>query len=447
MSDCPIRTSETPRGRLLRLCLRFPLLLVVGQPGALHGQQAPRAPAAKVVSVRVKVCVSDETGKRPDLKPLLLNSTTNRPEVINQKTEDDCYRSNSIALSTGQPYFVAAVTGDRTAFQRFTVADTDEEKNLDLTFTRQGGASTARIEICAENADGKRIQITSVKPTSSQAQVSGETPKDPECYRVSAAAADEYLLSLTAPSAERGGGGTPTPAGWLDVLLLAIAGASLLFTFVLLKRFSDFALTAATRMNISPLYQRLEELLNRTQRIGEKVERLAPAATASPAVVKEYAGAAYDGSFDGSGARTEHVSAAPADVRPAAHAAPEPEPAAETAATQHRHHLDDAKMRYSRFSGGEAVEHFYLMPSGSSSASNLVEDAKVELREQNNGTYVAFRSSVNENEAWVFPMPNMFFSPETFKAVFPALTAQDYESGNIEPKRVVAIQPKLWKTR
>jgi hypothetical protein len=137
--------------------------------------------------------------------------------------------------------------------------------------------------------------------------------------------------------------------------------------------------------------------------------------------------------------------AAPEDDRPPQPGHATPANTAPETETQLSYRLKDVKMKYRHFAQGHNVEHFYLMPSGSSSASNMVEDAKVELLEQSKGAYVAFRSGSNHAEAWVFPMPEIHFTPETFKAVFPKLTAQDYETGNIEPLRAVSPKPKLWK--
>ncbi len=280
-----------------------------------------------------------------------------------------------------------------------------------------------------------------MKPTGSQAQLTGEELKDSGCYRVATAPADEYLLSLTAQVTRRAGGVTSAPAGLLGVLLLLTGGAALLFVVILLKQFRDFTSTAVTQLSVVALSGRIEELFKQTQLIGEKVKTSSSTDSVPVVAGKE----CTDAMDDGSGEREKQVSAAATKTTSMA-AATEPAAAA-TPTPQQNRQLEDAKLKYSRFSSGETVEHFYLMPSGSSSASNMVEGAKVELREQSNGTYVAFRSGVNENEAWVFPMPNEYFSSETFKAVFPSLTAPDYESGNIEPKRVVYIQPKMWKVQ
>lgn len=232
------------------------------------------------------------------------------------------------------------------------------------------------------------------------------------------------------------------PAMLLGLLLLLTTGSALLLVLALHKQFRDYTSTAVTQASVTALRGRVEELCTQTQRIGEKVKAQSSMDSA-PAV----GGGDAEATSDGSGAGAEQVSAATAQT-PHTSARPTPTPDTATAQPplQHRQ-MEDAKIKYSRFSCGEAVEHFYLMPSGSSSASNMVEGAKVELREQSNGTYVAFRSNVTNHEAWVFPMPNMFFSSETFKAVFPALTVEDYESGNIEPQRVVSVQPKLWKVQ
>ncbi len=114
MSDCPIRISNTARRRDLRLCFGLSVLsVVVGLPDAARARQAARPAAAASVKIPIKVCVSDETGKHLDLKPFLLNSSTNRPDVINRRTDDNCYRSGAITLGTSQSYFVAAVRGRR----------------------------------------------------------------------------------------------------------------------------------------------------------------------------------------------------------------------------------------------------------------------------------------------------------------------------------------------
>ena len=103
-----------------------------------------------------------------------------------------------------------------------------------------------------------------------------------------------------------------------------------------------------------------------------------------------------------------------------------------------------AQEQYQRFARGESVPHFYLMPSGASAANNMVEDLIVDLHERSNGTYVGFRSSAAEDEAWIFPMPGIHFTAEAFKTVFPDLTAESYENGSFAPRLVVRKAQGRW---
>jgi hypothetical protein len=421
--------------------LSLPTAAAARAPLAAAKQTNKQAAAGRTITLPLKVCVSDAAGARVAVQPLLLNSTANKPDAIKQRTADDCYASDPIKLAVGQTYFVAVLAQGQTAFTPFTVAAGEKEKTLDLALAGQGGRASADIEICANDAGGGALTVTEIEATGDQTRLTRKEAVDPNCYRVEAAAANEFKLSLTA----RGAGTPPAPSYDRLILLCALLllGATALTLAVLLFVRQRGPAARADQTSAGEVTLALKELTGEVLDTRRGVEalgkRLSSLSTAARQTDADQA--------DGASAVAAHVPATDAPPLGRAPHAPAPHAPAAAPASRHNRDSDDAKLKYRELSEGLSVEHFYLMPSGSSTASGMVEDSRVELLEQGNGTYVGFRSSVNEGEAMVFPMPNVHFSPDTFKALFPGLTVQDYESRNIEPRLAVNTQHKVWKVQ
>lgn len=445
MNQCPVAIRGAARLRLLWLC--FGLLIIsanANPPASLASAQTnDQKDGARTTSLPLKVCVSDDTGERVTVQPLLLNSTSNAADVIKQKTAEGCYASPPIKLKPGQVYFAAAMSEGRIAFSPFTVSLEDKEKSVNLTLSRKGSLSSSGIEICANDDGGNPLPITGITLLGGKAQLTKQQSVNPNCYRVSAVASNEYNLSLTTQSLKPSAALSNTALGILGALLLLANAAALgLIALFIIPR--TLAPLTAQQATVQKMAQAVIDLSADTPVIKQKVEELIR--RTPPAAVEQ----SIDDQSDKTDMSAQHYTAtAPHAPNSAEHKT------ASTAATatpttdtsqQHRN-FDDAKLKYREFSKGQAIEHFYLMPSGSSTASGMVEDACVELREQSNGTYVGFRSTINECEAMIFPMPNAYFSSETFKALFPKLTQQEYESGSIEPRLAVNSHPKVWKVQ
>jgi len=445
MNQCPTAIRSATRRLLLRVCFGlFIFSAADGRPVSLvSAQPAGQGATLKRITIPLKVCVSDDEGRRVPVQPLLFNSPSNAVDVVKQRTNDGCYTSPPIKLNVGQVYFVAAMSEGRTAFSPFTVVPDDKEKTVSLKLAKQGGGSSADIEICAKDAHGNPLPITEIAPSSGAAQLTKKEVADPKCYRVSSAASGEYKLSLIAQSASSSPAAFSNNAlGILGALLLFAAVAALVLTTFLFIRLRSLAppLTAQ-QATVERIARMVDTLSAHIPVIRQRVE--ARLSATPPAGIQQ----TVPDQRDGTGASDTRDSVTdPLTLNLSKHTTTSLAPPSADASRQNRN-FDDAKLKYRELSDGQTVEHFYLMPSGASMASAMVEDARIELLEQSNGTYVGFRSTVNEGEAMVFPMPNALFSPEAFKALFPALTAQDYESGNIAPRLAVNTQPGVWKVQ
>lgn len=439
MNHSPTATRVVARLRLFKLCLGLVILAAVTS----HSLSLASTPAkdrgdgAKTVTLPLKVCVLNDARKHVAVQPLLLNSTINASDVIQQETSDGCYKSNPLKLKVGQIYFAAAMFEGSVALSQFTVSPGDKEKSVDLTLVKSGSQGNADIEICASDASGHPLPITNVAALDNLTQLKEQTPNDSNCYRVSAAASNKYQLSLTTQSAR---GILPNTAlGLFGAEIILTLGALALIVFFVMKFRRLLPPLTAQEATVTKINQAVQGLSVDMRVIKQKVDELIPLV---PPRTQESA----SDQLDAVGVNETHLPASNTDAsRPAESEQPSPATAVRPSSnSQPQLNFDDAKSKYQDLSLGRTVEHFYLMPSGASAASSMVEDAGVELHEQSNGTYVGFRSSVNEHEAMIFPMPNVHFNSETFKALFPELTKPEYESGKIKPRLAVNTQPKVW---
>jgi hypothetical protein len=412
-------------GRLVRcgLCL----LAFVLSGSAVHSVSA-RQP----VSVTLKVCVADESGNPVDVKLTLYNASGR----IDQK-KDGCYKSQKLSLDPDKFYFVAALSDKRGVVAPLPVSLADEGKEIALPL-KLGGPTPAinpAIEVCLKSENNAPVVIKGVLPVDGASFAPENAAAG--CFRVRTVAAPEYKLTLAT-------GAAAPPSGRLrNVALLLLALGYSALTAMLLFKLRKVPTNTATQESVVGLDTKLNELLGKADQVVSTVAKLGSAAPPPSS----------GGAADARKSKTEDLEPHPKELTnkpPQDLPAPPDSHAPAVAAFAEAVSEEDrsrsvAKQQYRSFSNGEGVEHFYLMPSGASNAANMIEDSWVELREQNNGTYVAFRSRSKENEGWVFPMPNTHFTSETFKALFPELTSDQYDSGNIDPKPVVLLVPKLWK--
>lgn len=99
--------------------------------------------------------------------------------------------------------------------------------------------------------------------------------------------------------------------------------------------------------------------------------------------------------------------------------------------------MEDAQRRYKALINGSVTDYLELHPTGDSSPEHMVGHQAAKLCEYKSGKYVAFPLETKLNEAWIFPARGYKFSENFFSPIFPELTKEEYESGNITPKNAV----------
>jgi hypothetical protein len=385
------------------------------------------------VKITIKVCVADENGPAVDAKLTLVNA----PGKI-YRPDGSCYKTDELPLRPGQVYFILATTVEQKfASAPLVVQPTDKGKEIPVSLQLQklNASPTTSIEICLKDKNDLPISIKDIS-LSGGSNSKSESGSEQDCSRLIVQQAPEYKVTVHGDPVVSTVVSVGFGAGHYLLLLLAIISLGALG--VVFFRVNQLPRTAKQK-SIDEISADLRNLLQNTSKLEESIT----------AWRKEGGGTTAEKSDRDSGVfffKNEFD----LDELNAEETALVSNPSVETVATAPETHLTGsgrtyAKQQYSSFSRGEFVDHFFLMPSGSSSAADMVEGAKIALREQKQGTYVAFRSIDNENEAWVFPKPHRDFTPETFGALFPDLTAQQYESGDIDPKTAVITEPKLWK--
>jgi hypothetical protein len=401
------------------------VLFVVAFGGvSAFGDQAP-------VKTTIKVCVADENGPAADVKLTLVNA----PGKIN-RPDGSCYKSNEQQLIPGQVYFILAVAAEqRFAFAPLVVRPSDNRKEIPISLQLQkpNASSTTAIEICLKDNSDLPIPIKDISLSGGNQKSINSSEQD--CSRLIVQQASEYKFTVHGDPVVSTVGSVGFGAGHYLLLLLAIVAlGGLGIVFFRVNQLRD----TAKQKGIDQISMDLRNLFQNTSNLEQSITAWRKEGSSTSAKKSER----DDGKFFFDDLDMDELYA---QENP-----PVLPPADETFATAPETPLTRsgrayAKQQYSSFSRGEFVDHFSLMPSGSSSAADMVQGAKIALREQKQGTYVAFRSIDNENEAWVFPKPHYDFTPETFGALFPDLTAQQYESGDIDPKTAITTEPKLWK--
>jgi hypothetical protein len=99
--------------------------------------------------------------------------------------------------------------------------------------------------------------------------------------------------------------------------------------------------------------------------------------------------------------------------------------------------IRDAMTNYRNLISGSGANYIELQPTGETSPEYMVGQQSVRLHEQRGGKYVAFPVDDQPNEAWVFPAVNLRFTENSFSLIFPQLTKEDYEEGNVTPRKAV----------
>jgi hypothetical protein len=386
------------------------------------------------VKTTIKVCVADESGPAVDAKLTLVNA----PGKI-YRQDGSCYKTDELPLNPGQVYFIVATTAE----QKFASAplvvqpdDKGKEIPVSLRLQKLDASSTTAIEICLKDKSDLSIPIKDISLSGDSNQKT-ESSSEQDCSRLIVPQAADYKLTVHSDPVATTVSSVGFGAGHYFLLFLAIlslGGVGLVFL-----RVYQLPRDTARQRNVDQISTDLGKLLQNTSKLEQIITawRKEGGGTSTEKPDTDGGNFFFKDELGLQGLNVEEI----ASVL---------NPLVETIGTPPETHLTSsgrayARQQYSSFSQGECVDHFFLMPSGSSSASDMVDGAKIALREQKQGSYVAFRSIENENEAWVFPMPHRDFTPEAFNALFPHLTAQQYESGDIDPKTAIITEPKLWK--
>lgn len=414
------------RGKLRNAFLAVCAFVAFGGVTAL-ADQAP-------VKTTIKVCVTDENSPAVDVKVTLVNA----PGKINRR-DGSCYKSDELQLSSGPVYFILAVTDEQKfAFAPLVVQPEHNKKEIaiSLQLQRPNASPTTSIEICLKDNNDLPIPIKDISLSGGNNPKSESTEQD--CSRMIVQQAAEYKLTVHGDPVAAKVGAVGFGAGHYFLLLVAIISLGALG--VVFFRVNQLPRDTAKQKSIDQISEDLGNLLQKTSKLEQSITAWRKEGGKSGEKPDPDSSTfLFNDEFNLSELNAEEKASVS-------------KPDAETVATAPETHLTSsgrtyARQQFSSFSRGEYVDHFFLMPSGSSSAADMVEGAKIALREQKQGTYVAFRSIDNENEAWIFPKPHRDFTPETFNALFPDLTAQQYESGDIDPKTVIITEPKLWRLR
>lgn len=94
-----------------------------------------------------------------------------------------------------------------------------------------------------------------------------------------------------------------------------------------------------------------------------------------------------------------------------------------------------AQAHYKNLNQGANISRIELQPAGETTPENMVGQQAIKFFEQLGGKYVAFPLEGKSNEAWLFPAVKYKFSENSFSLVFPNLTKEEYEGGNITPRK------------
>lgn len=386
--------------------------------------------AEPTINATIKVCVVDGQGKAVDVKPTLFNSRAKLEEK-----EDQCYKAVGVNLDSKLVYFVAAASEDHSTFgfAPLIVRAEDEGKEIRISLKLEShkGPDKTTIEICLNSESGTPLLIKNSKQVSDSDILKAENN---HCSRLSVASGKDHKLPLTV-------GDVKDNTGWLlNTALLFLAVASCALSGLVFLRLRQLPSNTATEETVGSLSTRFENLATETKEIGNRIPQIC-SFTRQQTPSDEKQGRPSEKEMGAEGTKVDAHKQRPL-VPPIAEAS---QTASATTVNRQDRGRSVAKQQYRSFSQGQSVDHFFVMPTGSSSANNMVEDAGVELREQSSGTYVAFHLIENQNRAWAFPMPETHFTSESFRSLFPDLTAEQYEAGDIEPRALVLLESKLWK--
>jgi hypothetical protein len=110
----------------------------------------------------------------------------------------------------------------------------------------------------------------------------------------------------------------------------------------------------------------------------------------------------------------------------------------------------DSKNLYKNVRAGKTVVGLILKLLETPALTNAAEEIEINFTEHVQGQYIGFYNGANNKELWIYPVPYLKFSENTFSAVFPNLTAENYEIGNIDPRRASVIgsnNSRIWSLK
>lgn len=401
----------------------------------------PIAARAVTVTTTIKVCIKGDANPA-DTTPLriVLLGTTASVDTT-RADERGCYSSKKQPLDDSKQ-IVAVATKNNQAAASVLVLKNGETT---ATLTLSGGDNVKKtvVTICANDKNNNAVPIEEFSLHAGEQNVQQGPGAGDGCVRaqLSADAAKEYQARLIIRSSPASGSqmfALPRLPFIMVALILLLTLLTLL-SLLSMRRTLGSAVGPPRRADIQ---QDMRRMASAIIDIGNRIDKL----KASPLPVDtDERTVTYE---SGKTVETEDNRAVETQQKPsqeterAVEVPPQKSPVP-VASSDRR--LAEAQWKYSEYLDGKQVAHLSLMPLGDSSASQFDAQAKVKLREQSQGTYVAFLSDGSGTEAWVFPRPGLHFTPERFNLVFPDLLEHNYRSGNVKPKRAVNTEPKMWR--
>jgi hypothetical protein len=432
---------------------------VAAYPQRLSSQQRaaspPReaaAPPAGAAQIRpsIRVCFVDDGGQTVKVDNPTITLLRLREKVDTSKADEEgCFKSQTLSVKPEESYVIVAEKDGNiaTSALRFRPEMDKREIKIPLKLgTAAGNVSrVVSVEICAKDADDRQVPLKDILLAGDTQSVEKEKAEQAGCQRARLAVGAASKLNLVTerlPAA----GPTNGPTGWaVPVALLALTGGTLLLGLLVLFSVRRLKLpppppaeqsrpSPTTLNTILATVQSVSSAVDRIEKRGEQQQTpdpIQPANTSPQSQVTHQTA----GTSPARGVKVTQEVAASGTQR---NTAPTP------SSPEVDHSEAEAKQKYSDFCGGKDVEHLLLMPVGASSATDMVEGTKVQLREQSgSGRYVAFRPRGNVAEAWLFPMPNM--TADVFRGVFNNLGETEYTQKKVEPRKIVRKQDTLWE--
>lgn len=109
--------------------------------------------------------------------------------------------------------------------------------------------------------------------------------------------------------------------------------------------------------------------------------------------------------------------------------------------------MNASKRLYKNIRADEAVVGVVLKLVKNPALKKINVESEINFIEHIQGEYIGFYHKSNNRQLWVFPIANLEFSENIFGTIFYNLTAEDYKSGNIEPRRAFSVNSnnsRIW---